>query len=505
MRLVCVLLSCLIFGTVARGAETSRPNVIFMLADDVGYGDLSCYGATKLKTPALDQLAREGVRFTDAHASASVCTPTRYSLLTGQYAFRNPAGSHILSGVDPLSIKPGSATLPRLFQDAGYVTGIVGKWRLGLGDREGAQDWNGEIKPGPLEVGFSYSFIIPATGDRVPCVFIENHRVVGLDPKDPMAVGYGKRIGHEPTGADPQGATIKLPAKGSHNQSLVNGIGRIGFMTGGQKARWVDEETPSVLTGKAVAFLEAHQREPFFLYFASHDIHAPRVANSRFKGSSQCGIRGDVVQQLDWQAGEILKALDRLGLAKNTLIIFSSDNGGTLQNGYDEGTAGELNGHAINGALRGYKGSLWEGGTRVPFIARWPGHIKPGTTSSALISSVDMCATMAALTGKPLPADAAPDSFNVLSAFLGEKLQQPVRDHLLLQGNGTSGLALRQGLWKYIPRSGGGKKKGAGGAELYNLETDLAENNNLAAANPEKVQQLNALLKSLRERPQTRP
>jgi arylsulfatase A-like enzyme len=281
-----------------------------------------------------------------------------------------------------LSIAPGTTNLPGVLKRAGYATGIVGKWHLGLGDARDRQDWNGDVKPGPLEVGFSYAFIIPATGDRVPCVFIENHRVVGLETNDPMAVSYGLRIGNEPTGADPQGAVVKLPARVGHNQSLVNGIPRIGYMTGGRKARWVDEEIPATLAAKAASFIEQHKDGPFFLYFASHDIHAPRVANARWKGSSQAGIRGDVTQQLDWQVGEILAALDRFNLSDNTLVIFSSDNGGTMENGYNEGASASLNGHSINGPLRGFKGSRFEGGVRVPLVARWPGHVQPGRDTS---------------------------------------------------------------------------------------------------------------------------
>ena len=403
--------------------------------------------------------------------------------------------------------EPGSATLPSLLKEAGYSTGLVGKWHLGLGDRENGQDWNGDIRPGPLEVGFSYSFMIPATGDRVPCVFVENHRVVGLDPKDPIAVSYGERIGNEPTGKDPQGAKIKLPANPGHDQSLVNGIGRIGYMTGGQKARWIDESIPHVLTSKARAFIEEHRGEPFFLFYSAHDIHAPRVANENFKGRSRAGIRGDVVQQLDWQVGEILATLDRLNLATNTLVIFSSDNGGTMHNGYDEGTSGNLNGHVPNGKLRGQKSSLWEGGTRVPFVARWPGRIKAGSTSGELIALVDMCATLGAVAGQELPPTGAPDSFNVLAVLTGERLAQPIRTSLVLQANGPQALALRQGTWKYIPGNvGSGKKKKTGtGEQLYDLANDLAEEKNLAAEKPEKLKEMKTLLQNLRDQSRTRP
>jgi arylsulfatase A-like enzyme len=504
-----------VFALNALAAE--KPNIVVILADDIGYGDLGCYGATKIKTPNLDRMAREGLRFTDAYAPASVCTPTRYSLITGQYAWRNPAGAGILKGTAPWSIRPGATTLPGVLKQAGYATGIVGKWHLGLGTKEDGQDWNGDIKPSPLELGFTYSFIIPATGDRVPCVFIENHRIVGLDPKDPIAVSYGQRIGNEPTGAEPQGKPVKLKAADkNHNQSLVNGIPRIGFMTGGQQARWMDEEIPATLAKQAVTFIEQHKAGLFFLYFASHDIHAPRVPNARWKGSSQAGIRGDVVQQLDWQVGEILSTLDRLKLGDNTLVFFSSDNGGTLENGYAEGPGNNLNGHSINGPLRGFKGSLFEGGVRVPLLARWPGRIKPGTETRQIASLVDLTETAAAITGQTLPVGAAPDSFNLLP-LLASSGQQPVRDYMIVQQNGTQGLAIRRGDWKFIPGgSAGGKRKGnqssdpAASADppvgqLFNLAKDIGESSNVAAQYPEVVRDLSGLLMRARRANQTRP
>lgn len=506
MRSVHLLIGLLISSGLGFAQETTvltKPNVVVILADDIGYGDLGCYGATRIKTPNLDRLAREGLRFTDAYAPASVCTPTRYSLMTGEYAWRNPAGSHILSGVAPLSIRPGRVTLPGVLQRAGYATGIVGKWHLGLGETEAQQDWNGDIKPGPLEVGFTSSFIIPATGDRVPCVFIENHRVVGLDPKDPMAVSYSQRIGQEPTGADPQGTPFKLRPRGGHNDSMVNGIPRIGFMTGAQKARWVDEAIPETLARQAIGFLESNRTRPFFLYFAPHDVHAPRVANARWKGTSQCGIRGDVTQQLDWQVGELLSAIDRLGLATNTVVFFSSDNGGTQQNGYEDGGERDLNGHSVNGSLRGFKGSLWEGGTRVPLLVRWPGVIRPGTQTRHLAALVDLTATAAALTGQSLPAESAPDSFNLLP-LLRSSGQKAVRDHVIVQNNGERNIAVRRGEWKFIPAASGpaaGKgKRGAGaGGQLFNLSTDLAETKDVAAQHPEVVEELTALLARARQ------
>lgn len=475
------------------------PNIIFILADDIGYGDLGCYGATKVKTPNLDRLAKEGVRFTDAHSTASVCTPTRYSFMTGQYAWRNPGGDHILSGVAPLSIKPGTPTVASVLKEAGYATGMVGKWHLGLGTKEKPVDYNADIVPGPPDVGFDYAFFFPATGDRVPCVFVENRRVVGLDPADPIRVSYEQKVGDDPTGLE-RPDLLKIKADPSHSKTIVNGISRIGYMSGGKTARWIDEDIADTFTGKAVAFIEQHKDKPFFLYFSPHDIHEPMVPNPRFRGTSECGWRGDVIHQLDWSVGEVLNTLDRLGLAENTLVIFTSDNGGAIKDTYDDGTNAL---HALqppNGTLRGEKGTLYEGGHRVPFLARWPKDIKAGGTSDQLIGLIDMLATFAAISGRPAPAGASPDGLNVLPALLGERQAKLVRDHLVLQINGPQPLALRQGPWMLItsrPRKQDKKGREAG-AELYNLAEDLSETRNLAAEDPEKVKEMLDLLDKLR-------
>lgn len=484
-------------------ADAAKPNVVIILADDIGYGDLSCYGATRVKTPNLDRLAASGLRFTDAHAPAAVCTPTRYGLITGQYAWRHAPGSAILSGVAPLAIPATRLTLPKIMREAGYATGCVGKWHLGLG--EGETDYNGEIKPGPRDVGFDYSFIIPATGDRTPCVYVENHKVVGYDPADPIRVSYQSKVGDDPTGRErPDLLTVK--PSGGHDMTIINGISRIGWMSGGKAARWKDEDMADTITQKAVQFIEKNRDKPFFLYFATHDIHVPRVPHARFRGTSQCGTRGDVIQEHDWSVGEVMAALDRLKLADNTLVIYSSDNGGKIDDGYQDGAEKDLNGHKPNGPLRGFKGMLYEGGHREPFIARWPGRIKPGV-SDQLVCLVDLTATCAALVGRDLPADAAPDSFNILPALRGEA-KRPVRDHLVMHRGGRGGpLALRKGPWKLIPAAAGNvaKKKAATEIQLFNLADDLSETKNLAASEPEKVKELTALLQEIRDRGRSRP
>jgi arylsulfatase A-like enzyme len=467
-------------------AAARKPNVIVILADDIGFGDVGCYGATKVKTPNLDKLASRGLRFTDAHSPAATCTPTRYSIMTGEYAWRKP-GTNVLPGDANLTIDTERTTTPSVFKKAGYATGCVGKWHLGLG--KGKIDWNGEIKPGPLEIGFDYAFIIPATGDRVPTVYVENHRVVNLDPKDPIEVSYGKKIGDEPTGKE-RPDLLRMKLSQGHDQTIVNGISRIGYMTGGKSARWDDEKIAETITRKATGFIERSKDKPFFLYFATHDIHVPRVPNDSFRNSSQCGLRCDAIQEFDWSVGQVVETLDRLKLTNDTLLIVTSDNGPVVDDGYADGSVEKLNGHKPAGPLRGGKYSLYEGGTRMPFIARWPGRIKPGV-SDALVCQVDFLASFAALTGQSIDTAAGPDSFNILPALLGETKKG--RDTLVEQAQGQ---ALRMGDWKLLPRRMQAKKET--GPELYNLKSDLGETKNVAADNPKIVDEMTALLEKIK-------
>jgi len=484
-------------------AAAGGPNVVIIYTDDVGYGDVSCYGATRVRTPNVDRLAREGLRFTDAHCPAATCTPSRYALLTGEYAWRRK-GARVLPGDANLIVPTDRLTLPRLFREAGYATAVVGKWHLGLG--KGPVDWNGEIRPGPLETGFDYAFVIPATGDRVPCVFVENRRVCNLDPADPIRVSYRKKVGDDPTGKE-HPELLKMKFSHGHNGTIVNGISRIGFMSGGRKARWKDEEIADTLTAKAVAFIEKNRDRRFFLYFATHDIHVPRAPHPRFVGKTPMGPRGDAIAQMDWCVGRILETLDRLGLAGNTLVVFSSDNGPVLDDGYQDRAVELAGGHKPAGPFRGGKYSAFEGGTRVPMIVRWPGHARRGV-SDALVSHVDMLASMASLLGRDLPANAGADSFNALPALLGRS--RVGRTRLVEQGGAIS---LRDGLWKYIPPHKGSPVAWQTGIEtgnsprpqLYNLAEDIGERRNLAEARPEKAKEMAELLTRLRSLPRTRP
>jgi arylsulfatase A-like enzyme len=492
----------------AQAAVGDRPSIVLIYADDLGYGDVGCYGATSVPTPHLDRLAREGLRFTDAHSASATCTPSRYALLTGEYPWRKP-GTNILPGNAALIIPPDRPTLASVLKAAGYATGVVGKWHLGLGT--GNLDWNGPIRPGPLELGFDYCFLLPATGDRVPCVYVENDRVVGLDPSDPIQVSYGQPIGHEPTGRD-HPELLKMKLTHGHDMTIVHGISRIGYMSGGKAAWWVDEEMADTLTAKAVDFIERHRDQPFFLFFSTHDIHVPRVPHPRFVGRTTMGPRGDAIVQFDDCVGRLLQALDRWQLTERTLVIVTSDNGPVLDDGYADEAVERLGNHRPAGPWRGGKYSLYEGGTRVPFLVRWPGHV-PSGVSEALICQVDLLASLASLVQQPLPPDAAPDSFDLLPALLGRAMQG--RESLVEH---AGGLALRKGTWKYIPASGSPGKAAKAGkaakvdpqrapatAALFDLAVDPGETHNLATEQPQRVAEMAALLEAIRTAGRSRP
>jgi arylsulfatase A-like enzyme len=436
------------------GEKRNVPNVVVIMADDLGYGDVSCYGADRLQTPNIDQLAKDGLRFTSGYCSASTCTPTRYSFLTGTYAFRQK-GTGIAAPNNPAIIKPGTETLPSLLKRAGYRTAVIGKWHLGLGDENGP-DWNHELKPGPLEIGFDYCYLLPTTNDRVPQVYVENHRVKNLDPKDPLWVGNTKPSPDHPTGITHRD-TLKMDWSRGHNGTIHNGISRIGFYTGGHAARFRDEDLSDEWVKQSVKWIEENKDRPFFLFFASHDLHVPRMPHERFQGKTPLGYRGDAIVELDWCVGELTKTLKRLGLEKNTLVVFCSDNGPVLDDGYKDGAVEKLGNHKPAGPYSGGKYTIQEGGTRTPFITSWPGKIEPGE-SDEVVCTVDLAASFAAMTGVKLPADACLDSFNVLGALLGEK-DAKGREHLIQQDNGQRGnFGFRVGDWKLQRTAGRGKQ-----------------------------------------------
>ena len=488
----------------------SKPNIIIILADDLGAGDLSCAGATKIKTPNIDRLAAEGVRFTQGYAPSATCTPSRFSLLTGEYAWRQSTKKNtILDGDAPLCIEPGRLTLPAMLRQAGYQTGIVGKWHLGLGDGQTKVDFNREVKPGPSEVGFDYCHIIPATVDRVPSVWIENQKVRNLDPSDPITVSYLNNISDEPTGLEHPELLTRYGADNQHACTIINGISRIGYMKGGHAARFKDEELPKTVVAKSVEFIEKHKEAPFFLEVGLFEPHVPRVAAPPFVGNSGSGLRGDVIEQIDWEVGVIMKALDRFKLANNTLVIFSSDNGPILFDGYFDRSKEDLNGHQPTGGLRGWKYLTYEGGCRVPLIARWPKEIKP-RVSEQMFSLVDVYATLASIVGQVISADTAPDSLDMSNVLLG-KTSKNLRSSTVLHGIG--GLAFRQGDWKYIPATEkvnpAGMGSGANAADprfaaanipeplLFNLATDPNETKNVFTSHPKKAAELEKELKAI--------
>lgn len=495
MHIACGLTGSMLASGISAQEASQRPNVVIIVADDLGYGDLSCYGANRLQTPGMDRLAKEGLRFTQSHCAAATSTPSRYALLTGMYPWTNK-DAKILPGNAALIIDPRQETLPKVMQRAGYATGSVGKWHLGLGN--GAVDWNGRIYPGAKEVGYDYSFIQAATNDRVPCIFIENGKGVGLEPDDPLYVSYSKNFPGEPTGKDNPELLRMHPSVG-HAGSIVNGVPRIGFQTGGKKAQWRDEDMAELFLEKAKAFVREHADGPFFLYYGLHQPHVPRVPNERFVGKSGMGPRGDVILEADWCVSEFLKELDRLHLAENTLVILTSDNGPVLDDGYRDQAVELVGDHMMAGPWRGGKTSLYEGGTCIPFLLRWPREVEPGV-QDALVCQMDLLASLAALVGEP--CDSHTDSQNTLPVFLGKSKHG--RTELVTEG--MFNYAFRQGDWVMIPPyptssegEGISPFSGMGSSyQLYNVKEDLHQNNNLAPKEKKRLRQMMARFEELK-------
>lgn len=459
------------------------PNIIIIYADDLGYGDVSAYRYSEIATPNIDKLANEGVKFTNGYASSATCTPSRYALLTGAYPWKNK-NAKILPGTAPLIIDTTQMTIPKMLKSKGYSTGIVGKWHLGLGD--GNVNWNQHISPGPNEVGFDYSYIMAATQDRVPTVYIKNGNVDNLDLNDPILVDYDQNFEGEPTGLD-NPELLKMKWHHGHNSSIVNGIPRIGFMKGGKSAKWTDEDMARTFLKEAQDYVKREKNTPFFLYYALQQPHVPRTPSPEFVGTSGMGPRGDVIVEADWCVGQFLKTLEEEGLLEYTLIVFSSDNGPVLNDGYYDDAVEKLGKHNPSGPLRGGKYSLFEAGTKVPFMTYWKGKIE-ASVSGAMVCQMDLLPSLANLIGSDIELE---DSKDLLDVFLGKSSKG--REELVIEA--TSRTAYRKGDWVLIPPYEGIAKLEEVNIEtgnfidyqLYNLKDDAKQKNNLAKNNPEKL------------------
>ena len=477
--------------------EIKNPNILLIYMDDLGYGDVSSYGVGTLSTPNIDRISENGIRFINGYSTSATCTPSRYAILSGEYPWRNQR-ARILPGNAPLLFDISKETLPSLLKKANYKTAIIGKWHLGLGDEN--LDWNQSISPGPNDIGFDYSFILASTNDRVPSVYLENNKVLNLDKKDPLKVSYTENFIGEPTGKEnPQ--LLKLFPSHGHDMSIHNGISRIGFMKGGKSALYIDENMSDTILVKTKKFIESNKDNPFFLFYSLHQPHVPRVPHPRFVGSSGMGPRGDAILEADWAIGQVLDKIDELGLSENTMVVFSSDNGPVLDDGYKDEAEEKIGDHTPSGLLRSGKYSMFEGGTRVPFIISWPGKITPGV-SDALVCQLDFMGSFSNLVGME---NSSLDSQNTLNSFLGKS--EKGRDQLVLEASGK--IFLRKGNWVMIPPYGGPKivnewvkneTANSQDFQLYNLSDDLEQLRNLAYDYPEKVQEMIKSMKEIKER-----
>lgn len=485
------------------------PNIIIIYADDLGFGDLGCYGGKGIPTPHLDKMATEGACFHNAYATASTCTPSRYSLLTGNYPWRNPC-AQILRGDASIIIGNDEPTIPKILAEAGYRSGVVGKWHLGLGN--GTIDWNGEISPNPTDIGFDESYIMAGTNDRVPCVYVKGGRVVKLDPADPLKVVYQKE---NPFPDVPTGRTHPELLKVHHSDeqhwdTIINGVGRIGFSKGGKSAHWDDETMSDHFLGQAKDFISRNKETPFFLYYALHQPHAPRIPGPRFKGATGMGPRGDVIAELDDCVGQLLAHLKEEGLDDNTMVIFSSDNGPILNDGYADQACELAGDHKPAGPLRGGKYSVFDGGTRVPMIVRAPGLVPPGKVSEALFSHIDFPAAFCEMAGVERPSNMSEDSQNLWEVLT---LNDPVgRESVVTEGMGAK-TVFRKENWVYIPPYEGPAISPQKGTEtghsmepqLYDLSADIGQRENLSRQFPEKVKSLHAELETIQGFPLPNP
>ena len=488
MKLLRAWFAFLLIALSAAAAElAAKPNILLILADDYGWGSVGCYGAKGVKTPNLDRLAQQGRRFTHAYAPGSVCSPTRYGLMTGRYYWRTAIkDGEVLSPNAPLHIETNRLTLASLCKSHGYRTAVFGKWHLGMTVGP-VTDWSKPLAPGPRQVGFDHYFGMAANLGNGPHSFIDDEEVTGHIPGEAIVV-----------------------------QSGIPG----GSKTTGIRAAWSPDHVMETLTTNVTKWIEANRNQPFFVYYAPNAVHEPVVPNPRFTGSP-CGVYGDFINELDWSVGQLLATLDRLKLTDNTLVIFTSDNGGVIEPSNERSATAIKAGLAINGPLRGGKHSEWEGGFREPFIVRWPGKVPAGTVSDQIICLTDMLATFASVLHAPLPKGNGEDSFDVLRAFTESKPGAPVRDHVILQAADAT-YDLRKGDWKFVEHANppefasdrnkrtvaaAEKRKAAGPRhdELFNLQQDPFETNNVWAANQDRAAEMKKVLVESRNRGFTRP
>lgn len=492
------LLASLAFSCNSEQSQETKPNVLIIYMDDLGYGDVSAYNQGTLKTPNIDKLAQNGLRFTNGYATSATCSPSRYALLSGQYPWKNERAK-ILPGDAPMLFDSSKTTMADMFKNNGYRTAVVGKWHMGLGN--GNIDWNRDISITPNDIGFDLSYIMAATNDRTPTVYVENRKVVGLETNDPLLVSYEENFAGEPTAISNPELMTKMKWHHGHNQSVHNGVPRIGFMKGGKSALWVDENMADDFLAKAKSFISEsisnEAKSPFFLYYALHEPHVPRVPHERFVGKSGMGPRGDAILEADWCVGEIMDHLEKEGILENTLVVFSSDNGPVLNDGYYDDAVKKIGNHTPAGQLRGGKYSLFEAGTKVPFIIYWKGKVAAGV-SNALVSQLDLAASFAKL----IEADVTfEDSENYLDTFLGKTTDG--RKEVVLEATGR--LWLRSGDYAYIPAyKGSALNKSVNietgvdsTAQLYELKTDVSQQQNIVSEKSEKKAELAKRLQTI--------
>jgi len=466
------------FASWRLAGAAEHPNIVYILADDLGWGDMRCYNRdSAVPTPNLDRLASQGMRFTDMHSPSSVCTPTRYGILTGRYAWRSSLKKGVLWGYSPNLIEPGRMTVASMLKAQGYATCGIGKWHLGFGVREKV-DYDQPLRPGPNDHGFDYFFGIPASLDMDPYVYVENDHVV----EKPTAHTEGRN--------SPRG---------------------VFWRPGAMAPSFKIEEVLPTLANKAISYIKDRAKkpsQPFFLYLALTAPHTPWVPLPAFRGKSKAGDYGDFVAQVDDVAGQVLRALTDAGLEKNTLVIFTSDNGAHWT---PEDKAKYP--HLANAHWRGMKADIWDAGHRIPFLARWPGKIPAGAVSAEIGCLTDFMATAAELVGARLPANAAEDSFSLLPVLLGRKLTKPVRE-AVVHHSSEGMFSIRQGEWKLCLGLGSGgfsqpkkvqPKPGEAPGQLYNLREDPEEKRNVYLEHPEIVQRLTALLQRYQREGRSRP